>query len=52
MQVMSGDSYRMREIEGVGTKEPMCGAELLRMGGQSFQLPVWCGDLLELGLQK
>ena len=48
----SADSHRTREIEGVETKELVCRAKLLRMGDQSFLLPVWCEDLLEVGLQK
>ena len=35
--------------EGVGTVELVCVGGLLRMGGESFLLPVWCGDLLEVG---
>ena len=42
------DSCRMREIEVVGTVELVCVGRLLRMGGESFLLPVWCGDLLEV----
>ena len=26
------------------------GREVLRMGYQSFLLPVWCGDLMEVGV--
>ena len=48
--MMLADSCRTGEIEGVGTVEQVCLARLLRMGGQSFLLPVWCGDLLEVGL--
>ena len=43
------DSCRMREIEVVGTVELVCVGRLLRMGGEYFLLPVWCGDLLEMG---
>ena len=41
MQVMSADSGRIREIEGVGTVELVCVGRLLRMGGESLPLPVW-----------
>ena len=50
MKVTSADSCRMREIEGVGTVELVYVTRLLRMGGESFLLPVRCGDLLEVGL--
>ena len=36
----SADSCRTREIEGVKTVELMCVGKLLRMGGESFLLPV------------
>ena len=36
----SADSCRTKEIEGVGTVELVCVGELLRMGGESFLLPV------------
>ena len=49
VQVASADSCRTKEIEGVGTVELVCVGGLLRMGGESFLLPVWCGDLLEVG---
>ena len=45
----SADSFRTKEIEGVGRVELVCVGGLLRMGGESFLLPVWCGDLLKLG---
>ena len=40
MQVMSADSGRIREIEGVGTVELVCVGKLWRMGGESLLLPV------------
>ena len=49
LQVTSANSCRTRQIEGVRTVELVCVAGLLRMGGESFLLPVWCGDLLEMG---
>ena len=42
------DSCRMREIEVVRTVELVCVGRLLRMGSESFLLPVWCEDLLEV----
>ena len=45
----SANSCRTRQIEGVRTVELVCVAGLLRIGGESFLLPVWCGDLLEMG---
>ena len=50
MQVTSAYSCRTREIEDVGTVELVYVARLLRMADESFLLPVWCGDLLEVGL--
>ena len=50
MQVTSAYSCRTREIEDVGTVELVYVARLLRMGDESFLLPVRCGDLLEVGL--
>ena len=38
----------MREIEVVRTVELVCVGRLLRMGSESFLLPVWCEDLLEV----
>ena len=38
----SADSYRMGKVEGVGTKEPVYVGRLLRMGCDSFVMPV-CG---------
>ena len=48
MQVASANSCRTRKIEGVETVELVYVAELLRMGGESFLIPVSCGDLLEV----
>ena len=39
--MMSADSCRMREIEGVGTVELMFVGGLLRMGGGSLLVLVW-----------
>ena len=36
----SADSWRTREIEGVGTVELVCVGGLLRMNGESLLLPV------------
>ena len=47
MKVTPADSCRTREIEGVGTVDLVSKTRLLRMGGESFLLHVWCGDLLE-----
>ena len=46
----SADSYRVREIEGVAIVELVYVAGWLRMGGEYFLLPVWCRDLLWVGL--
>ena len=48
MQVASANSCRTRKVEGVETVELVYVAELLRMGGESFLIPVRCGDLLEV----
>ena len=37
----SADSCRMGKVEGVGTKEPVYVGRLLRMGCDSFVMPVW-----------
>ena len=50
VKVTLADSCRPREIEGVGTVELVSKTRLLRMGGESFLLHVWCGDLLEVCL--
>ena len=47
VKVTPANSCRMREVEGVGTLELVSRTRLLRMGGESFLLHVWCGDLLE-----
>ena len=39
----------MGEIEGVGTVGLVCW-RMLRVCCQSFPLPVWCGDLIEVGV--
>ena len=49
MQVASANSCRTREIEGVETVELVYVDGLLRMGGETFLITVWCGDLLEVG---
>ena len=41
MQVTSADSSRMREIAGVGTVELVYLGGLLKVGGDSFLLPMW-----------
>ena len=41
MQLMSADSCRTREIDGVGKLELGCIWGLLRMGGESLILPVY-----------
>ena len=46
----SADSCRTREIGGVGIVELVCVGRLLRMGSESFLLPLWCGNLLDEGL--
>ena len=38
--VTSAGSCRTGEIEGVGTVELVCVGRLLRIGGESFLLPV------------
>ena len=46
----SAGPCRTIEIEGVGIVELVCVCRLLRMGNESFLLPLWCGNLLEEGL--
>ena len=41
MEVTSADSYRRREIVGVGTVELVCIGGLLRMSGEYLLLPAW-----------
>ena len=48
--MISVDCCRTREDEGAGMVELVYVTQLLRIGGESFLLPVWCGDLLEVGL--
>ena len=41
MQVASGDSFRMRQIEGMEMAELVFVGGLLWMGGDSLLVPVW-----------